>query len=197
MKTGAIQRFLKRKGFIRTKEFVEAGFSRNNLSRLVRSGFLVKDSRGLYRCADEPIPELFDLIEVTKRVPHAVICLVSALSYYGLTTQIPHGVWIALPKGAWRPKSDFPMLNLTFVSGAALDFGVQEFKAGRETIRIYSPAKTIADCFKFRNKVGLDVAIEALKEIWRKKMATVDELMESAKICRVARIMQPYMEAIV
>ena len=156
-------------------------------------GLLQKTSLGLYSLPDSEIDENANLVEVAKRVPNAVIGLLSALSYYGITTQIPHEIWIIVPRGAWKPKIDYPPLLLTYVSGPAYFYGVQEHVLNGVTVKIYSPAKTVADCFKFRNKVGLDVAIESLREVWRTKKATMNELIEAAKINRVLNIMRPYL----
>jgi predicted transcriptional regulator of viral defense system len=144
-----------------------------------------------------PVTEHSSLAEIAKRFPHAVVCLLSALSFYEITTQIPHKIWITVPRGAWKPDVDYPPLSLTYVSGDAYSFGIQEHDINGVIVKIYSPAKTVADCFKFRNKVGLDVAIEALREVWRSRKASVDELLEAARIDRVLKVMRPYLEATV
>jgi hypothetical protein len=132
---------------------------------------------------------------VGKRVPNAVVCLMSALDFHHMTTQIPRELWRAVPRGAWRPMNIHPPLNLTYVSGAAFSFGVEEHDVHGVTVRVYSPAKTVADCFKHRSKVGLDVALETLREAWRSRKASVDELIEAAEVNRVSRIMRAYLEA--
>ena len=185
------------KGIIRSKDVEEGGCSRNYLYEMRRAGALRRLSAGLYALPDAPITEHSLLVEVAKRVPQGVVCLISALAYHGLSTQIPHEIWLAVPKGFRRPKIAYPPLNLTYVSGQAYSFGVMEHVMGGVTVRIYSPAKTVADCFKFRSKVGLDVALEALREVWRSRKATVDELMEAAEVDRVSKVMRPYLEVIV
>ena len=187
----------KKKGIIRASDVEAAGISRNYLYRLCRERLLVKNARGLYTLPEAPVTEHSALAEIAKRIPHAVVCLVSALSFHGITTQIPHEIWLAVPRGSWRPNIDYPPLNLTYISGDAYSFEVQEHDINGVIIKVYSPAKTVADCFKFRNKVGLDVALEALREAWRSRKATMDELVEAARINRVSKIMRPYIEAIV
>lgn len=185
------------KGIIRARDVEECGCSRNFLYEMHRTGSLRKISSGLYTFPEAPVTEYSDLTEVAKRVPHGVVCLISALSFHELTTQIPHEIWIAVPKGARRPRIAYPPLNLTYVSGQAYSFGIREHVMGGVPVRVYSPAKTVADCFKFRSKVGLDVVLEALREVWRSRKATVGELMEAAEVNRVSRVMLPYLEAIV
>lgn len=185
------------KGMIRAKDLEAVGISRNYLYRMHKQGLLERSAAGLYTLPRAPVTENTSLAEVAKRLPHAVVCLVSALSYHGITTQIPHEIWLSLPRGSWRPKMEYPPLNLTYVSDPAYSFGIQEHVIDRVMVKIYSPSKTVADCFKFRNKVGLDVAIEALREAWRSRKVTMDELVEAAGIDRVSKIMRPYMEATV
>ena len=185
------------KGIIRAEDVEAAGISRNYLYRMHREGVLRKNAVGLYAVPEAPITEHSSLAVVAKRVPHAVVCLISALSYHEVTTQIPHEIWLAVPRGSWRPDIEYPPLNLTYVSGNAYSFGIQEHDIGGVLVKVYSPAKTVADCFKFRNKVGLDVALEALREIWRTRKASMDELVEAAEIDRVSKIMRPYLEATV
>jgi predicted transcriptional regulator of viral defense system len=185
------------KGILRAEDVEAAGISRNYLYRMHKEGLLQKSAVGLYALPDAPATEHSALTEVAKRIPHAVVCLVSALSYHGITTQIPHEIWLTVPRGSWRPDIEYPPLNLTYVSGLAYSYGVQEHSINGVTVKIYNPAKTVADCFKFRNKVGLDVAIEALREVWRSRKATIDELVEAAGIDRVTKTMRPYLEATV
>jgi len=156
-----------------------------------------RTARGLYRIPGALSTEHGVLIEVAKRVPKGVVCLLSALRFHDLTTQNPHEVWITVPRGGWRPQMDYPPLNLTYVSGKSYTFGIREHTVQGIAIKVYTPAKTVADCFKFRNKVGLDVAIEALREVWRSRLASMDELTEAANVCRVFTVMRPYLEATV
>lgn len=182
---------------IGAKDAESVGISRNYLYLMCKEGLLVKTVRGLYTLPEISITEHWQLGEVAKRVPNAVVCLISALSFHRITTQIPHEVWLAIPRGAWSPMIEYPPLNLTYVSGDAYSFGVEDHNVNGVTIRVYTPAKTVADCFKFRNKVGLDVAIEALREAWRSRKASVDDLIKAAEVNRVSRIMRPYLEATV
>jgi predicted transcriptional regulator of viral defense system len=129
-------------------------------------------------------------------VPQAVICLSSALRFHELTTECPSEVWIALKPGAWSPRIESPTIRVVHVSGDAFTFGVEEHHVEGTRIKVYSPAKTVADCFKFRSKVGTELAIHALRECFREKRATMDELWEAAKVCRVSNVMRPYMESL-
>lgn len=187
----------KKKGIIRAEDVKAVGISRNYLYRMHKEGLLEKNAVGLYILPDALVTENLSLVEVAKRMPHAVVCLISALSYHEITTQIPHEIWLTIPRGSWRPEVEHPPLNLTYVSGPAYSFGIQEHVINGVAVKIYSPAKTVADCFKFRNKVGLDVAIEALREAWRSRKVTMDELVQAAGIDRVLKIMRPYLEATV
>ncbi|MDR3211989.1 MAG: AbiEi antitoxin N-terminal domain-containing protein [Planctomycetota bacterium] len=185
------------KGIIQAEDVKALGISRNYLHRMHKEGLLEKIAVGLYALPEAPVRENSSLAEVAKRLPHAVVCLVSALSYHGITTQIPHEIWLTIPRSSWRPEVEYPPLNLTYVSGPAYAFGIQEHNINGVMVKIYSLAKTVADCFKFRNKVGIDVAIEALREAWRSRKVTMDELVEAAGVDRVSKIMRPYLEATV
>ena len=192
-----ILQFARNKGIIRAADVEEVGISRNYLYQMHKEGLLEKLSAGLYTLPEAPVTEHSALAEVAIRQPNAILCLLSALSYHGLTTQIPHEIWVSVPRSSWRPEREYPPLNLTYVSGSAYSFGTEEHVINGVKVKIYSPAKTVADCFKFRNKVGLDVAIEALRETWRSHKATMDELVEAAGIDRVLKVMRPYIEATV
>ena len=183
-------------GLIRPRDIEQMGISREYVLRLYRNGELIRVGRGLYALPGAQTSEALSLAEVAKRVPNAVICLISALEFHGLTTQIAHRVWIAIENKKWEPTFDYPPLEIVRLTGHAFNFGVIEQEVDHVTVKVYNPAKTVADCFKFRNKIGLDVALEALRETWRNRKATMDELWESAKVCRVAKVMRPYMEAI-
>jgi predicted transcriptional regulator of viral defense system len=152
--------------------------------------------RGLYVAEGSRVTEHHTLVEATKRVPHGVVCLLSALRFHGLTTQAPHQVWMAIAHKARSPRADYPPMRIVYFSGEALSYGVKEKKLEGMIVRVFDPAKTVADCFKFRNKIGLDVALEALRDCYRRKKATMDELFMAARVCRVARIMQPYLESL-
>ena len=186
-----------RRQVLRTRDLDRAGIPRNYLTRLVERGKLRKVERGLYAVDQVPASEHMSLIEVSHKVPKAVFCLLSALRFHEIGTQIPSEVWIALDGKAWTPRINHPPVRIVRFSGAALQFGVQEHRIKSSILRIYSPAKTVADCFKFRHKIGTDVAVEALRECYRQKKATMNELAEAAKVCRVANVMRPYMESLV
>lgn len=180
---------------IRSVDVLPIGIPRTYLSRFVRKGLLTRVGRGLYRSKSSPVTEHLSLIQAEAKIPKGVICLLSALRFHEFATQSPHEVWMAIGAKAWSPKTS-PEIRLVRMSGAALNFGVKEYPVRGGTLKVYTPAKTVADCFKFRNKIGTDVAIEALKECFRLKKATIDEIAAAAKICRVANVMRPYMESL-
>ena len=192
-----IMRMVQKTGMVRAREVRQAGFHPEYLRRLCEKGFLVRSGRGLYVSANPDVTELHDFAQAAKRVPHGVICLLSALAYHNIGTQNPYQIWIAVDRRARKPKVDFPPLRIFRFSGQALDMGVEEATVEGVKVRIYNPAKTVADCFKYRNKIGLDVALEALRESLRERKCNSDDLWHFAKVCRVANIMRPYMEAIV
>ena len=186
----------RRMGLIRPRDVEAAGIHREYLLRLYRNGDMMRVGRGLYALPGAQASESLSLAEVAKRVPNAVICLISALEFHHLTTQLAHSVWIAVENKKWEPAFEYPPLEIVRLSGLAFSFGVEEHEIDRIPVKIYSSAKSVADCFKFRNKIGLDVALEALRETWRDRRVTMDELWEAAKICRVTNVMRPYLEAI-
>lgn len=181
---------------IRARDLQGTGIPRNYLWRLVERGQLHKVGRGLYTKDQGSPSENLSLVEISQRVPKAVICLLSALRFHQIGTQAPSEVWIALDVKAWKPRITYPPVRLVRFSGPALHFAVQEHQVDGVRIRVYSPAKTVADCFKFRHKIGIDVALEALRECCRHKKASMDELWEAAQVCRVANVMRPYMESL-
>jgi predicted transcriptional regulator of viral defense system len=136
------------------------------------------------------------LAEVGKRVPGGVVCLLSALQFHRLTTQAPYEVWLAIDRKAWRPISVELPLRIFRFSGPALSQGIEEHRIEGVPVKVYTPAKTVADCFKYRNKIGLDVALEALRVCWKQRQATMDQLWQAANICRVANVMRPYLESL-
>ena len=140
--------------------------------------------------------EHISLLEVSRKVPKAVICLLSAFSFHEIGTQVPNEVWIAIDVKAWTPRITSPIVRIIRFSGDALHFGVQEKQVTGGKIRVFSPAKTVADCFKFRHKIGMDVAMEALRDCYRQEKASMNELFEAAKVCRVANVMRPYLESL-
>src|SRR3989338_656295 len=164
------------------------------LTRMTDAGVLERVARGLYRQSGVLVSEKEELITVAKKVPKAVFCLLTALRFHELTTQPSRGVWIAMPQGSHAPVMDYPFITMVQLTGRVYSAGIETAVTDKVTIKVYSPAKTVVDCFKFRNKIGLDVAIEALKDAIRKKKVTLDELYRFAKIEQVLKIMQPYME---
>jgi predicted transcriptional regulator of viral defense system len=183
-------------GVVRPQDLREIGVPREYLRRLRDEGVLEQPGRGLYVLAEAKPTEHQTLLEVCKRVPHGVICLLSALQFHGLTTQLPQDVWIAIGAKTWAPKLAYPRLRIARFSPATLAYGVDERRIGGAVVRVFNPAKTVADCFKFRNKVGLDVALEALRDCLKQKRATPDELWNAAKVCRVANVIRPYLESL-
>ena len=187
---------VRRTGVVRARELTREGVTREHLRRLLQRGQLQRIGVGLYSLPGTDISEHRSLAEACSRVPRGVICLLSALRFQNLTTQNPFEVWMAIPHKAWRPKSGGSRLRLVHLSGQALTSGVEEHRIEGVPVRVFSPAKTVADCFKFRNKIGLEVALEALRDYRRKHRASMDELWRFAKICRVTGVMRPYMEAL-
>lgn len=196
--TTTVKTLIRRKGAVRSRELVGAGIARAQLSRMVAAGELVRLSRGLYSLPERATGTHVDegVLVVAERIPDARLCLLTALRLHGLTTQAPFEVWIAIGNKDWVPRLGWPPLRIVRFSGAALDAGLETRRIGGKKVRVTSAAKTVADCFKFRNLVGLDVAIEALKDALRARAATVDELWKYARICRVAKLMRPYLEAL-
>lgn len=164
------------------------------LGRLVRAGRLVRYTRGVYASADAEISERHDWELACLRVPNGILCLSTALVVHGIGTQSPRAVWMAIDGKAWMPRIAYPPMRFVRFSGAALHHGVMAIPSGQATLRVYTAAKTAADCFKYRNKIGLDVAVEALREGWRARKFTMAELAAAAQVCRVSRVMQPYLE---
>lgn len=186
-----------RQGVVRPRDVESSGVSRTQLERMARAGKVERVGRGLYVPADAGITEHHTLVEAAARVPHAVVCLLSALRFHELGTQAPHEVWLAVDRKAWKPIVDWPPIRLVRFSGDALTFGVETHELEGLPVKLTSREKTVADCFKYRNKIGLDVALEALREYLRSRKRSVDELVRAARVCRVARVMQPYLEAMV
>jgi len=187
---------VKEKGVLRPKDLDSYGIPREYLSRLCERGLLQRVGRGLYVLADAEVTEYQTLAEAAKRVPQGVLCLLSALQFHGLTTQAPFEVWMALEQKAWQPQVDRPRMRFVRFSGPAFESGVEEHRIEGVLVKVYCPAKTVADCFKYRNKIGLDVAMEALRDCRSQRKCTNDELWRYAKVCRVAKVMKPYLEAI-
>jgi predicted transcriptional regulator of viral defense system len=193
--TRRILEMVEQAGVLRPRDLDAHGIPRIYLSRLCERGILQRVGRGLYVLSNADVSEHHTLAEAGKRVPHGVVCLLSALRFHGLTTQAPFEVWLAIGSKVWRPQVDYPRLRFVRFSARALEAGVEEHSIEGVIVRVYNPAKTVADCFKYRNKIGLDVALEALRDCRRQRICTNDKLWHYAKICRVANIMRPYMEA--
>jgi predicted transcriptional regulator of viral defense system len=183
-------------GVLRPRDLDAYDIPRTYLSRLVAAGKLQRIGRGLYVLPGIEVSEHHSLAAACKRVPKGVVCLLSALRFHELTTQAPFEVWLAIAEKAWRPRLDYPPLRIVRFSSVALDSGIEEHQIEGVTIPVFTPAKTVADCFKYRNKIGLDVAVEALRECWRSRRCTMDELWKYAKVCRVQNVMRPYLESI-
>ena len=184
------------KGLLRASDLDAIDAPRVVLTRLTAAGLLDRVGRGLYRLPGHPISEHEGLMVVATKAPQAVFCLLTALQFHGLTTQLPRQVWIAMPRGSHSPRIDYPPIRMVQMAGRAHLSGVEEHLCNEVKVRIYSPAKTVVDCFKHRNKIGLDVALEALKDAWRTRKASADDLWRYAQDCRVATVMRPYMEAV-
>ena len=190
-------RVARRHGALSSREATELGIHSQQLSRLVAEGRLQRINRGQYRWPDYPVTEHHSLAVTAKALPNAVICLLSALSFHGIGTQLPADVWVAIDRRARQPRLAYPRLRVMRFGGSALTAGVEEHRIEGQRVKIYGVAKTLADVFKYRNKVGLDVALEALREAWRARRFTMDELSRYARICRVHRVMGPYLELLV
>ncbi len=184
------------RGLIRPCDLAPFGIPRVSLTRAVRSGLLERIGRGLYGLPGREVSAHGLLAEVARRVPKGVVCLLSALRFHGLTTQAPFEVWLAIENKALAPKPDYPPLRIVRFSGKAFTEGVEEHVVDRVTIRITGVAKTVADCFKYRNKIGLDVALEALREAWHERRMSSDDIWRYAKVCRVANVMRPYLDSL-
>jgi predicted transcriptional regulator of viral defense system len=194
--TAAREVFRRAGGVLRTTEALRAGIHPRDLYRLRDAGVLEQVSRGVYRLADLAPPAEPDLFTVAARVPKAVIALVSALHYHRLTTEIPHEVSIALPQGTSRPKLDWPPLRVYWFSGVMFTSGIETHEHDGVRLRVYGAAKTVADCFRFRNRLGSEVALEALRTGLAERRFTPADVLRAAKLCRVERIVRPYLEAL-
>ena len=186
----------RRRQGVTTRELAEAGIHTQALSRLVAGGQIERVSRGLYRLPEHAATEHHGLAIAAAAVPHGVVCLLSALQFHGIGTQLPFEVWMAIDRRARRPALRYPPLRVVRYTGEALTEGVESHKVEGREVRVYNVAKTVADCFKYRNKIGLDVALEALRETWRARRFTMDELDRYAAVCRVQRVLRPYLEAL-
>lgn len=183
-------------GLVRPRDLAPLGIPRVSLTRAVSRGELERVGRGLYGLPGRQISAHGTLAEVARRVPKGVVCLLSALRFHGLTTQAPFEVWLAIENKAFVPKVDYPPLRIVRFSGDAWTEGIEVHVVDDVPVRITGIAKTVADCFKYRNKIGLDVALEALREAWREKRVSGEDLWRYAKVCRVANVMRPYLDSL-
>ena len=188
--------FREHNGILRTSQAKALGIDPKTIAEMREAGLVNKMSRGLYRLSEYPPLDYPDLVIVASRVPKAIICLISALAFHNLTTQVPHKVYISLPQSIRSPRIKIPELDIIWLSEESYKNGIEEHLLDGITVPIYSKAKTIADCFKFRGKVGKDIAIEALKDYVQLPGADIEELLRYARINRVEQIMQPYLEAV-
>jgi len=184
-------------GIVSTGDVRSHGIHHEYLRQLCTEGNLVRVGRGLYGLSDAEVTAHHGIAQASKAVPRGVICLLSALRFHEIGTQVPHEVWIAIDRKSARPRISHPKMRIARFSGKALTEGIDKHSIEGVQVRIYNPAKTVADCFKYRNKIGLDVALEALSEVIRERKCTIDDLWHYAKICRVTKTIRPYMEAIV
>lgn len=184
------------KGLLRASDLDAISAPRVVLTRLTAAGGLEKVGRGLYRLPDAQVSEFEGLGTIATKVPQSVFCLLTALQFHELTTQLPRQIWIAMPRGSHSPRIDYPPVKMVQFTGDAYSAGIEEVERDGVRLRVYSVAKTVADCFKHRNKIGLDVALEALKDARARNKASVDDIWRFAKICRVANVMRPYLESV-
>lgn len=188
--------FARERGILRPMDLGPLGIPRQTLVRLHRMGVLERVGRGLYRLADADVTEHHMLVEATRQAPGAVVCLLSALRFHDLTTQDPSDTWLAIENKARRPAAKHLSLRIVYMSGGSFVEGVQTHEVEGTPVKVYGPAKTVADCFKYRSRVGLDVAIEALRDYRRTDRFDPDALWRFAKVCRVSAVMRPYLESV-
>lgn len=196
--TQQLKDFVKERGLVRRKDVEDAGYPTFLLYRLRDRGELLQLGPGLFQHPDSEITEKHTYAEAAKLVPHGVICLVSALAFHEIGTQMPRRVWMALERDRVRKKPRQHEVPMEFVwfSGAAFEEGQEVHEIEGVDVRVYGPAKTVADLFKYRRKLGIDVAIEALREAWRDRLLTTDEIARYAEICGVSQVIRPYLQAI-
>jgi predicted transcriptional regulator of viral defense system len=193
---GRLLTLSKKRPILRAAEAARLGLHTQLLTRLVAEGALERVGRGRYRSPKAHISEHHGLALTAAAVPRGVVCLLSALTFHGIGTQNPSEVWMAIDRGARAPKVGWPPLHLVRFSGRALSEGVEDHRIEGESVRVYKLAKTIADCFKYRNKIGMEVVLEALKDAWNHRRVRIGELEAYARVCRVERVMRPYLEAL-
>lgn len=186
---------LKVRGMLRLRDFGHAGVGPETMARLVREGAVTRPARGLYQLTGAEVDPRHALAEATILVPKGVVCLTSALQFHGLTLQMPSAVWMAIGRTAWRPTVTYPPVRFVRFGGRALTDGVEPHRIDDVTVRITDPARTVVDCFRYRNKIGLDTALEGLREGLRQKRSTPDQLWHHARVARAWSVMRPYVEA--
>ena len=196
MRTAQILQIARRKGVLRPSDLRELAIPRVYLSRMVEQGLLMRTGRGLYVLADADLTEHHSLAEASRRVPRGIVCLLSALDYHGMTSQLPHEVWLAIDRKDRLPVVDSPRVRIVRFSGEAMTAGIIEVSIQGVPIKLTNPARTVADCFKYRNKIGVDVAVEALRAFLRDRRGTIEELYKYARLDRVANVIQPYLESL-
>jgi predicted transcriptional regulator of viral defense system len=187
---------LQKQGYARARDLDAIGVPRVVLTRLSASGQMERVGRGLYRLPGSVVSENESLAVIATRIPQAVFCLLTALQFHELTTQLPRQVWIAMPRGSHTPRIEYPPVRMVQMTGESYSGGIEEVVRDGVGLKVYCVAKTVADCFKHRNRIGLDVALEALKDARAKRKASADDLWRYAKLCRVSNVMRPYLEAI-
>ena len=187
---------MKRLGIVRAGDLQAHDIPRHDIYLLVENGLVERQARGVYAARKHPITAQHALAHVAKRIPRGVFCLLTALRFHELTTQAPADIWIALAGKARKPRIDYPRLRVARFSGPSLTEGIETHRIEKVEVRVYSAAKTVADCFKYRNKIGIDVAVEALRDFSRLHRGGATELARFARICRVSRVMQPYLDSI-
>jgi predicted transcriptional regulator of viral defense system len=194
--TVELLKLVRKLGLLRPRDLQTAGIPRVYLKKLVDGGELLKTGRGLYVCADAALTENHSLAEAAKLVPKGVVCLLSALRFHDLTTENPAEVWVAIPRGTRPPRSSAPALRIARFSAPMMATDIERHVIQGVSVPVYSIAKTIADCFRFRNRIGVNIAVEALRDAWRKKQTTSEELWRCAEVCRVLNVMRPYFDSL-
>lgn len=196
--TEKVTEFVRTKGLVRPKDVEKAGLPQRLLYRLRDRGELLQTASGLFRHPDSEVTEKHPYAVAAKKVPRGVICLISALAFHEIGTQMPSQIWMALDRAnTWEPEVSEPPMEFVWFSGSAFDEGQVAHEVEGVEVRVYSPAKTVADLFKYRNKIGLNVALEGLQEGWRDGRFTMDDLQHYAEVCRVREVMRPYLQAMV
>ncbi len=188
---------IRKTGVLRARDLASLGIARTYLSRLVARGFIERVGRGLYVAPSANATEHHSIVQAIKSLPNSVVCLLSALQFHGLTTQEPFEVWLAIDRNTWRPRIQYPALRVFRFSGEAFSTGIETHTIEGVPVQIYSPAKTVVDCFRYRNQIGLDVAVEAIRDYLRERNGSVNELWRYAKIRRVTGVIKPYLEAMI